>query len=198
MAVDARRVGRGEDLLGREVRHVRDAVGGREARGLPRGARQQADGQVGARTGVVQRVEAALGQPAGDGDERVGARASRRRPGPPRPGAGRAAAAPRAWPARRRARGRGGRARAHAGVGPGRIVQLISRRLTTSPVSRIAGRRSRPERTGSRSSSRPGRDGARERDRGAALAADARGSARRTTAARTRACRRPRARSARA
>ena len=36
---------------------------------------------------------------------------------------------------------------------------MISRRLTTSPVSRIAGRRSRPERTGSRSSIRPGATG---------------------------------------
>ena len=108
---------------------------------------------------VVQRVEAALGQPLGDGDERVGARPSRPRPGRPRRGAARAAAAPRAWPARPPARGRGARAAAQASVGPGRIVQLSSRRLTTSPLSRIAGSRSRPVRTGSRSSSRPGATG---------------------------------------
>ena len=144
----------------------------REARGLP--VRRPGAGRRSSRCPdpVVQRVEAALGELARP-PRRAGRRGrATRRPGPPRPGAGRAGAAPRAWPARRRARGPGGRARPRPAVGPGRIVQLISRRLTTSPVSRIAGRRSRPERTGSRSSSRPGATGPDRRDRGAALAAE--------------------------
>ena len=75
LAVDARGVGGGEDLLGRQVRHVHEPVGALEARGLPGVAGQQPDGQVGARALVVQRVEAALGQALGGRDEEVRARA---------------------------------------------------------------------------------------------------------------------------
>ena len=46
-----------------------------EARGAPARGRQQADREVGARPLVVERVEAALGQPLGGADQRVGARA---------------------------------------------------------------------------------------------------------------------------
>ena len=48
---------------------------------------------------------------------------------------------------------------AHAGVGQGAIVQFVVRSLTTWPASLSAGKRSRPTRAGSRSSSRPGATG---------------------------------------
>ncbi len=58
-----------------QVGHVLDPVDGLEARGLPARGGQQADRQVGSRAVVVQRVEAALGEPFGGAHERVGARA---------------------------------------------------------------------------------------------------------------------------
>ena len=48
---------------------------------------------------------------------------------------------------------------AHAGVGQGAIVQFVVRSLTTLPASLSDGKRSRPTRAGSRSSSRPGATG---------------------------------------
>ena len=50
-----------------------DPVDGLEARGQELRGRQQADGEVGAGPDEAQRVEAALGHPAGRGDQRVGA-----------------------------------------------------------------------------------------------------------------------------
>ena len=73
-ALRALGIGRGEDLLGREVGHVLDPVDGLEARGAPARGGQQADRQVGPGTLVVQRVEAAVRDPLGGADEHVGAR----------------------------------------------------------------------------------------------------------------------------
>jgi hypothetical protein len=56
--------------------------------------------------------------------------------------------------------GRSGKtSEAHAGDGAGMIDQLVVRSLTILPDSLTDGRRSLPERTGSRSESRPGADG---------------------------------------
>ena len=155
-AVHARGVGRGEDLLRRQVRHVLEPVDALEARRRPARRRQQPDGQVGARTLVVQRVEAAL---------RSGARRSRRgsprararpRPGPPRRGGRRASGGPRAARGHPPSGRSGKTSFAHGSVGQGAIVQFVVRSLTTLPASLSEGKRSRPTRAGSRSSIRPG------------------------------------------
>ena len=159
---------------------------------------QQADGQVGARALVVQRVEAARGEPLGHGDELVRARA---------PGGDRVLLVepadvhdllPELGQRRRRARGRGARASAQAGGRAGPIVQLIVRSLTTSPASFTRGSRSRPARAGRGRRAGPGATGA---GRGRCARARWRPSARIRSpyqAARSRACPRRRARSARA
>ena len=104
--------GEREDLLGREVRHVRRCRRpSRSARPCQRERRQQADGQVGARALEVQRVEAARGEPLG-GARRARRRArARRRPGRPRRGGRRGRSAPTSRRERRVGRrGRGARA----------------------------------------------------------------------------------------
>src|SRR5262249_24776093 len=63
--VDAVRVGRREDLLGREVREVPDAEPGGEVAGEPAAARQQADRELGSGTAELDRVEAAVAQRLG-------------------------------------------------------------------------------------------------------------------------------------
>jgi hypothetical protein len=77
VAVGALRVGGREDLLGRQVRHVLDAVDCREPRRLPAAACEQADGEVGARPVVADRVEAPVAQALRHADQRVGALAPR-------------------------------------------------------------------------------------------------------------------------
>src|SRR4051794_6162873 len=67
------------------------------------------------------------------------------------------------WPSRRSSAAPASRSGkttfAHAGVGHGAIVQFVVRSLTTLPASLSAGKRSRPTRAGSRSSSSPGATG---------------------------------------
>ena len=133
-----------------------DAVDGLEARRLPARRREQADREVGALAAVVQRVEAGA-RSAGRRRSRACRRApARRRSDRARRAAARARSAPRAARAPRRARRSGKTSFAHAGVGHGTIDQLVVRSLTTLPDSLTDGSRSRPARTGSRSSSRPG------------------------------------------
>ena len=116
---------------------------------------QQADGEVGARALVVQRVEPPLGQALGAGHEHVGARAPRgdrvllvepqdvqQLPLEPLQ--------------RLRRRRSGNTSSAQTGVGHGQIVQFVVRSLTTLMPSLTAGSRSLPRRTGSRSDISPG------------------------------------------
>ena len=70
VAVDPLGVGRREDLLGRQVRVVRQAVDGREVGAEPLRAREQPDRQVRARPVQVDRVEAPLGHPVRARDDR--------------------------------------------------------------------------------------------------------------------------------
>src|SRR4051812_6563526 len=67
----APRIRCGEDLLGRHVRDVLDATGGVEAGAAPARARQQADGEVGSRAAVPERVGPALGEGCGAGVEAI-------------------------------------------------------------------------------------------------------------------------------
>ena len=71
VAVDPFRVGRREDLLGREVRVVGQIVDRLEVGAEPLRARHQPDRQIGARPLQVERVEAALGHPVGARDDRL-------------------------------------------------------------------------------------------------------------------------------
>ena len=65
-ALGASGIGRGEHLLGGEVRHVPDAVHRLATRGLPLAVRKQAHDEIRARPLEVERVEPSLAQPTGD------------------------------------------------------------------------------------------------------------------------------------
>jgi hypothetical protein len=61
----AARVGRREDLLGRQVRDVIDAAGGAEAGAAPVRGREEPDREIRAGAAVAKRVRAELGQRGG-------------------------------------------------------------------------------------------------------------------------------------
>ena len=148
---------------------------------------------------VVERVEARSVRRAAADDERVGARA----PGGDRvvlvEPAARAAICSSSRRQRLLDRGRGREDEPRPGRRRRRDDRPVGRAVVDDLADSLTdGQRSRPARTGSRSSSRPGADGPRHADRARPLARRARARGRRTTAGRSRASPRARARSARA
>ena len=138
-----------EDLLGREVREVLDAVDRLEERVRPVRGRQQADRQVGARPLEVQRVEAALVQAP-----RRHLRWPRSARARPRPGSSSSrrqtcAISSQSSSSAASSSSSGWTWLAQPAVGNGTMHQFVVRSPTTLPLSFTRGSRSRPARVGS-------------------------------------------------